>query len=64
MPKDDPAMGQAFVKARKSLDQFLTLVEGRPPYLRSPAVKVGITEGGQVEYFWISSFNRKGNRFS
>ncbi len=64
VPRDDPAMGQAFVKARKSLDQFLTLVEGRPPYLRSPSVKVGIADGEQVEYFWISSFTRQGDRFS
>jgi uncharacterized protein YegJ (DUF2314 family) len=64
VPRDDPAMRQAFIKARKSLDLFLNLVEGRPPYLRSPSVKVDIAEGEQVEYFWISSFTRMGDRFS
>lgn len=64
VPKDDPAMARAFDKARASLDQFLILLRDAPPYMRSPAVKVGVSEGERVEYFWISNVVQNGETFS
>ena len=64
VPKDDPAMARAFERARASLDQFLVLLRGAPPYMRSPGVKVGISDGDRVEYFWISNVVQNGEKFS
>jgi uncharacterized protein YegJ (DUF2314 family) len=64
VPKDDPTMARAFAKARESLDQFLTLLLDAPPYMQSPGVKVGISDGNRVEFFWISNVAQKGEKFS
>ena len=64
VPKDDPAMARAINKARTSLDQFLVLMRDAPTYMRSPAVKVGISEGDQTEFFWIAKVVQEGDRFT
>ena len=57
-------MARAFEKARASLDQFLELVRTAPAYVQSPGVKVGISAGEPVEYFWIARVVQRGERFS
>jgi uncharacterized protein YegJ (DUF2314 family) len=61
---DDPAMSAAFRKAQTTLDSFLELAASPPPNTDSFAVKVGISQGEQTEYFWISPFERTDTSFS
>jgi uncharacterized protein YegJ (DUF2314 family) len=61
---DDPAMSAAFGKAQTTLDSFLDLAASPPPNTDSFAVKVGISQGEQTEYFWISPFERTDASFS
>lgn len=53
---DDPYMRTAFQKAHEGLDAYLA--EWRHPAEGNAdfAVKVGVTEGADTEYFWISPF--------
>lgn len=60
----DPAMEAAFAKARASLDDFLVLAANPKPGQEDFAVKVGIAEDGQTEYFWLHSPVGKNGRFS
>jgi uncharacterized protein YegJ (DUF2314 family) len=64
MDDDHPAMKKAFAKARDGLDGFLKLAAEKPPELARFAVKVGISEGKETEYFWITDFAQSGERFS
>jgi uncharacterized protein YegJ (DUF2314 family) len=64
VPKNDPAMARAFDKARATLDQFLRLLRDAPLQVQSPAVKVGIADGDQTEFFWIAKLEQNGERFS
>lgn len=61
---DDPAMAAAFRKARTTLDSFLELAASPPPNTDSFALKVGVSDGDQTEYFWISPFERTDASFS
>jgi uncharacterized protein YegJ (DUF2314 family) len=61
---DDPAMRQAMEKARSSLDQFLLKVEKPDGDIEGYAVKVGISAGRDVEYFWIKDFVFSGDKFT
>ena len=51
----DPAMMQAFTKARDTLGEFLARVAEKDPVVQEPLVKIKIQEGDAVEYFWIGS---------
>lgn len=53
---DDPYMRAAFQQAREGLEDYLA--EWRLPSDGNGdfAVKVGVTEGDNTEYFWISPF--------
>lgn len=62
--KDDPAMLRAFEKARATLDEFLSRAESPAPGESGFAVKVAVKQNDETEYFWITPFNRKGDRFS
>ena len=64
MADNDPAMLRAFAKARSTLDAFLKLAANRPPELSRFAVKVGIAEGKDTEYFWITDFIQNGEHLS
>lgn len=64
MGDDEPAMKQAFSRARATLDGFLKLAAEKPPELGRFAVKVGIAEGKEVEYFWITDFAQVEERFT
>ncbi len=63
MDDDHPAMQKAFTTARETLDAFLKLESEKRPELVNFALKVGIPEGKQTEYFWITDFTRTGERF-
>jgi uncharacterized protein YegJ (DUF2314 family) len=63
VPDDDPAMAAAFKKARDSLEEFLALAGDPPPGTDYYAVKVGIDEGDQTEFFWITPFAAEGDSF-
>lgn len=64
VPAGDAAMEAAFAKARATLDGFLDLLAAPPPGTRLYAVKLRITDGGNVEYFWANNLKRDGDRFS
>ncbi|CAN5324574.1 hypothetical protein BH10PSE17_BH10PSE17_00870 [soil metagenome] len=57
-------MKQAMQSARASLDEFLEKARRHGPELGGFAVKVGISEGNRVEYFWITPFQQDGDRFT
>ena len=56
VPKDDSDMESAFRKARATLKEFLALVVAPRPSITNYAVKIGIPDRENVEYFWISRF--------
>ena len=63
VPKGDPDMAAAIRKARKTLPDFLALVRAPRPTITSFAVKIGIPEGDDAEFFWISPFRERDGRF-
>ena len=60
MQDDDPAMRKAFQVARASLDDFLKLAKNPAANQQGLALKVGIMNGDDTEYFWITDFVPKG----
>jgi uncharacterized protein YegJ (DUF2314 family) len=56
---DDPAMLQAFAKAKGSLDAFLDRVAAKDPLVQEPLVKLKVQDGEAVEYFWIGSLSQE-----
>ena len=64
MSRENPAMKQAFERARASLDPFLELAVSGQPELTNFAVKVGISEDGRTEYFWIDPFTYTDDQFT
>src|SRR5262245_19980356 len=62
--KRDREMAAAMRKARESLPEFLKLAGAPRPTMRGFAVKVGVTEGDDTEYFWIAPFVRNNKGFS
>ncbi|MCC6776329.1 MAG: DUF2314 domain-containing protein [Hyphomicrobiales bacterium] len=64
IPRGEPDMAAAMRKARVSLPEFLALA--RKPRLSTSgfAVKVGIRDKDDVEYFWIAPFTEQNGRFS
>jgi uncharacterized protein YegJ (DUF2314 family) len=56
--KDDPAMLNAFDYARQ------TLAEHPVATFTGFAVKVRMSEGDQVEYFWVTRFSHSGSAFT
>lgn len=61
---NDPQMQQAFDKARKSLDYFLGVAESPPPQTQGFALKVGVSDDGLTEFFWVYPFNQEEDGFS
>lgn len=57
----DPDMNAARQKARLSLPEFLKTAHSPRSSQRNFAVKVGIQDGGQMEYFWIAPFKLNGD---
>lgn len=56
MADEDPAMRKAFEKARSTLNEFFQIALVKKANLADFAVKVGIKEGSDTEYFWIVNF--------
>jgi uncharacterized protein YegJ (DUF2314 family) len=63
VPRGDPAMEAAFKKARESLDGFLEIAKAPSTSVKAASVKVRISEGNKVEYFWVTPFHPEGNGF-
>jgi uncharacterized protein YegJ (DUF2314 family) len=57
----DPSMNAARQKARTTLPEFLKVSQSPRSSQRNFAVKVGIEEDGQTEYFWIAPFKLNGD---
>jgi uncharacterized protein YegJ (DUF2314 family) len=64
MSDDDPHMAAAMRKARATLDAFLAIARHPRPNMHSFAIKVPVTDGDLVEYFWITPFTYTGEDFS
>ena len=64
VPPDDPAMEAAFAKARATLPSFLALARAPRPGITSMAVKVGVDDGEETEYFWITNFVERDGRIN
>ena len=63
MGDEEPAMKRAFERARASLDEFLLKAKAPPSGLSAFSVKVGVSQGKDVEYFWINDFVEVGDGF-
>jgi uncharacterized protein YegJ (DUF2314 family) len=61
MPDSDPAMQSARAKAQATLEEFLVLAQSPPPNTTSFALKFGVSDGGNTEYFWIDPFTVNGS---
>ncbi|HEX4854725.1 YegJ family protein [Arenimonas sp.] len=59
----NPAMERAYVRAREGRDRFLETWRSPPPDSSGFAVKVGVSEGEDTEYFWITPFREEAGRF-
>jgi uncharacterized protein YegJ (DUF2314 family) len=60
----DPTMEAAFQRARAKLPGFLALAKVPLAGMEGFAVKIGIPDGCDTEYFWIHPFTQVGNQFS
>lgn len=60
----DPAMRNAFEKARATLDDFLGKSQSPPPDTSGYALKVGIVDSGKTEYFWVNNFFERDGQFT
>ncbi len=62
--KDDPAMLKAFAMAQRTLPEFLAHAANPAPGTSSYSLKVRISRGGNVEYFWVLPFTHTGTQYS
>ena len=60
--QDDADMEDAFRKARTTLKEFLALARNPRPTITNYAVKIGIPDRDQREFFWISRFTQHHGR--
>jgi uncharacterized protein YegJ (DUF2314 family) len=58
MSDDDPAMRHAFERARATLDGFLSKAKQPAPGTVHYALKVGVRDGKDTEYFWVGDFRQ------
>lgn len=59
MQDEEPAMRRAFMVARDTLDAFLESARRSEPNLTGFSLKVAVTEGKDMEYFWFNNFESK-----
>lgn len=64
MKDADPAMQKAFDKARKTLPDFLKKAANPADGTDNYALKVGLSDGRNTEYFWMADFEQKGDEFT
>jgi uncharacterized protein YegJ (DUF2314 family) len=62
--KNDPDMAAAFRKARETLPEFLALARAPRPTANKLAVKIAIPAGDDDEYFWLTSFESRGDKYA
>jgi uncharacterized protein YegJ (DUF2314 family) len=62
--KDDPDMAAAFRKARETLPEFLALASAPRPTATNLAVKIAIPDGDGNEYFWLTRFAPRGDKYT
>jgi uncharacterized protein YegJ (DUF2314 family) len=62
--RNDPHMIRAIRKARARLAEFLALARAPRPTITSMAVKIGVLDGEETEFFWITGFREKDGEFS
>jgi len=60
----DPAMRKALARAAETLPEFLRLAASPKAGTARYALKVGISDGRNTEYFWVNNFSRDGNSFA
>lgn len=63
MASEEPAMREAFRKARATLDDFLSAAARPKEGTTGYALKVAISDGRVTEYFWVNSVSPRDNRF-
>jgi len=61
---DDPDMVAAMRKARQTLPEFLALARRPRLGMTNFSVKVGLSDKGFTEFFWIGPFRQSGERFT
>lgn len=64
MSREEPAMRDAFEKARASLDTFLVQARSPAPGTDQYALKVAISDRTNTEYFWVIDFSGDGQQFT
>jgi uncharacterized protein YegJ (DUF2314 family) len=62
--KGDPDMTVAMGRARATLPEFFALMQSPAASMSGFSVKVGVSDRGQTEFFWIEPFERKDDGFS
>src|SRR5206468_10184779 len=62
--KGDPDMAAAFRKARETLPEFLALARAPQSTATKLAVKIAIPAGRDDEYFWLTSFEPRGDKYA
>jgi uncharacterized protein YegJ (DUF2314 family) len=61
---DDADMAAAFRKARETLPEFLALARAPRPTATKLAVKIAIPDGDGNEYFWLTQFEPRGDKYA
>ena len=64
MSEEEPAMRDAFAKAKVRLGEFLSLASQPAAGTSGYSLKVAISDGKHIEYFWVGSFANEGGRFT
>jgi uncharacterized protein YegJ (DUF2314 family) len=64
MASEEPAMRQAFERARATLDDFLSRAENPAEGTTRYALKVAVSDGRNTEYFWVNRFTGSADSFA
>ena len=64
MQSEALAMRRATEKAQATLGDFLIKAKELPPGTKDYAVKVGVREGRNTEYFWVNEFTWSDSEFT
>lgn len=58
VPAGDPEMTKAIKHAQSTLDDFLKKHQNPKKNQSNFSIKIGISDAGRTEYFWVSTFRR------
>jgi uncharacterized protein YegJ (DUF2314 family) len=61
---EDTALRQAAQAARATLDDFLTKARRQPAGTSAYALRFGVRQGGDTEYFWVDEFTWSDGSFT